>query len=57
MLDLYFTKKPGLVKHNETVPGIADHESVAVNSEIKATVHKTKPRKVYRFKNANWHMI
>ena len=57
VLDLYFTNRRELVKHTQTVLGIADHEIVVVDSVIKATVNKAKPRKVYRFNDANWDMI
>ena len=45
------------MKHNQTVLGIADHEIVIVDSEIRAKVSKAKPRKVYRFKDADWDII
>ena len=35
ILDLYLTNKPGLVKHNTTIPGISDHHMVVVDSDVK----------------------
>ena len=56
-LDLFFTNRPGLVKQAQTIPGISDHDVVVIDTDIKAKINKCKPRKVYRFKDANWEMI
>jgi hypothetical protein len=56
-LDLYFTNRPGLVKHTQTVPGISDHNIVVVDTDFKAKINKTKPRKVYSFAKADWEKI
>ena len=57
VLDLMFTNRPGLVKNNQTIPGISDHDIVIVDSDIRARINKSKPRKVFRFKDADWNMI
>jgi hypothetical protein len=54
ILDLYFTNRPGLVKHTQTIPGISDHDIVVVDTDFKAKIQKTKPRKVYNFNKADW---
>ena len=57
ILDLCFTNRPGLVKNTQTIPGISDHEMVVVDSEFKAKINKSKPRRVYRYKNVNWEEV
>ena len=57
VLDLYFTNRPDLVKYTQTVPSISDHIIVVVDSDLKAKVNKSKPRKVCRFRDTNWDII
>ena len=54
ILDLCFTNRPGLLKYTQTVSGIGDHDIVVVDSYVKAKINKSKPRKVYKFKDTKW---
>ena len=37
--------------------GISNHDIVVIDSEIKAKINKSKPHKVYKFKDASWNDI
>ena len=50
MLDLYQTRTS--LKYTSN-PGIAGHNIGVVDSDIKTKINKTKPRKVYKFKDTN----
>ena len=56
-LDLYFTSNPSLIKNVAVAPGISDHDMVIVDSDIRPTFNKPKPRTVYKFAQANWEEI
>ena len=56
-LDLYCTNKPGLTKTIKTISGISDHETVAVDSNLRPQYNKKKPRKVYKYYKADWDKI
>jgi hypothetical protein len=54
-LDLFFTNNPSLIDSVKPIPGISDHDSIVqVNFKISAPVQKTKPHKIYKFKQANF---
>ena len=57
ILDLYFTNRPGLAKHTQTLPGISDHDIVLVDTELKAKINKNKARKIYKFNKADWTQL
>ena len=42
VLDLCLTNRPGLVKHTQTVPGIADHSIVVVDSDLLKEQESTR---------------
>ena len=46
ILDLYLTKKPGLVNNNTTILGISDHDMVVVDSDVKPVI-KRKQQGLY----------
>jgi len=57
VLDLYCTNKPGLVKSNTTIPGISDHEIIVTDSNLRPEFQKKTPRKIFKYKEANWETI
>ena len=57
VLDLYVTNRPGLVKSCNTVPGIADHHIIVVDSMIKAQRLKKPKRPIKQWSKANWETI
>ena len=57
ILDLFATNKPGLVKSIKNIPGIADHDTLVIDSDIKAQTTKKSPRKIYLWKDADWDGI
>ncbi|KAJ8313130.1 hypothetical protein KUTeg_009317, partial [Tegillarca granosa] len=56
-LDLYFTNYPSLIKSCDTAPGFSDHDLVVTDSDIKPIYNKTKRRKIFKFKKADWSNI
>ena len=40
VLDLFYTNKPGLVKSTSTIPGISDHDIIAVYCNIRVRPYK-----------------
>ena len=57
ILDLMCTNKPGLVKAVTTIPGISDHEAVIADHNIRPEYRKKLPRKVHKYKEADWDKI
>jgi hypothetical protein len=57
ILDLFFTNKPSLMKTSSVIPGISDHEMVVVDCDISPKLNKKKPRKIFKYKNADWDKI
>ena len=57
VLDLYCTNMPGLTKNISILPGIADHEIVAVDSDIRPLFNKKTPRKIFRYDKGDWTKI
>ena len=47
LLDLFCCNKPSLVKACIFIPGISDHSIVLADCDLKATINKKSPRKVY----------
>ena len=56
-LDLFFTTNPSLVKVVSVLPGISDHDMVMVDLEINPITSRPTPRKIHKFKSADWHEI
>ena len=57
-LDIYLTTNPSLVKTVAVVPGISDHEGMAViDTDIRPIYSRPKPRKINIFSKANWDQI
>ena len=57
-LDIYLTTNPSLVKSVAVVPGMADHERMAaIDTDIRPTYSRPKPRKMIIFSKANWDQI
>ena len=48
---------PSLIKSSVSVPGISDHDIVVTDADIKPIYTRQKPRKVYKWKQANWDNI
>ena len=53
LLDLVFTTNPSLIKSSVSIPGISDHDIVVTDADIKPIYTRQKPRKVYKWKQAN----
>ena len=57
LLDLFCCNKPSFVKACISIPGILDHSFVLADCDLKATINKKPPRKVYQRSNADWQLI
>ena len=57
LLDLFCCNKPSLVKACISIPGISDHSIVLADCDLKATINKKPPRKVYQWSKADWQLI
>ena len=57
LLDLFCCNKPSLVKACISIPGIANHSIVLADCDLKATINKKRPRKVYQWSKADWQLI
>jgi hypothetical protein len=57
ILDLYFTNRPGLIKNSQSVPGIGDHDMCVIDTDLKAKINKSHPRKIFQFNKAEWDTI
>ena len=57
ILDVFFTNCPSLIKKCSVLPGISDHETVFVSSDISASTHKPVARKIYLWSRADFHRI
>ena len=53
-LDLFACNKPSLVKSVKTIPGLSDHDCIAVDMDIEAQVNKRPSHKIYLWSKANW---
>jgi hypothetical protein len=51
------TNIPNQVPHTEILPGVSDHDSVFLVSDLAPKKLKQKPRQVPIYKNANWDTI
>ena len=40
-----------------SIPGISDHSIVLADCDLKATINKKPPRKVYQWSKADWQLI
>ncbi len=56
-LDLFFTNKPRIVQSMHTLPGISDHDIPVADCDIKPSYSKKQPRKIYKYKKANWDQM
>ena len=54
MPDLFTTNKPALLKNINNIPGIADHDTLLIDSDIQARSSKKPPRKVFKWSQGNW---
>ena len=57
ILDLMFTNRPSLVNSISLLPGIADHDTICTDTEIKPVYSRQKRRTLYSFHKANWQEI
>ena len=57
LLDLFCCNKPSLVKACISIPGISDHSIVLADCDLKATINKKPPRKVYQWSKEDWQLI
>ena len=55
--DLVFTTNSSLIKPTASAPGISDHDMAITDSDIKPNYSFSKPRKIYKFAEANWDEI
>ena len=53
LLDLFCCNKPSLVKVCISIPGILDHSIVLADCDLKSTINKKPPRKVYQWSKAD----
>ena len=53
-LDLFATNKPGLLKNINNIPGIADHDTILIDSDIQARSSTKPPRNVFKRSQGNW---
>ena len=53
-LDLFFTNHSSLVQITKPIPGVADHDIVYVESNIKPHCSKANKRKIFQFHKANF---
>lgn len=54
ILDLVFTSNPTLVKSSVSIPGISDHNIVVTDFDTRPQITHQKPRRCFKFKQANW---
>ena len=54
VLDLFQTSNPTLVNNETVSPGIADHNIVVADVNVKPKQSKQLPQKVLLLKKANW---
>ncbi len=57
ILDLFFTNKPGIVRSMHTIPGLSDHDIPVADCDLKPSINKKQPRKLFQFHRANWDSI
>ena len=57
LLDLFCCNKPSLVKACISIPGISDHSIVLADCDLKATINKKPPIKVYKWSKSDWQLI
>ena len=57
LLDLFCCNKPSLVKACISIPGISDHSIVLADCDLKETINKKPPRKVYQWSKADWQLV
>ena len=57
LLDLFCCNKPSLVKACISIPGISEHSIVLADCDLKVTINKKPPRKVYQWSKADWQLI
>ena len=58
LLDVFCCNKPSfLFKACICIPGISDHSIVLSDCDLKATINKKPPRKVYQWSKADWQLI
>ena len=53
ILDLVLTTKPDMISNVEVGCGISDHDIVMFDVNLKPTLNKKKPRRVFMFKKGN----
>ena len=53
ILDLVLTTNPNLVKNDQVVNGMSDHDAVLVDITLKPSINRKQPRKVFLFKKGD----
>ena len=53
-LDLFATNAPSKIIKVEVLPGISDHDIVAIEVDISPKRRKQKPRKIHLYSKAQW---
>ena len=51
------TKYSADIKACISIPGISDDSIVLANCDLKATINKKPPRKVYQWSKADWQLV
>ena len=57
LLDLFCCNKTSLVKACISIPCISDHSIALADCDLKETINKKPPRKVYQWSKADWQLI
>ena len=54
ILDIFFTSNPTLVNNSSVIPGVSDHDGIAmIDMLTKPKYNKPKPRKLYQYHKAD----
>ena len=57
ILDLFITNFPSLITLADTIPGVSDHEIVAIQSIVHFPITKQIPRRILCYNKADWDSI
>ena len=58
LLDLFCCNKLSLVQACISIPGIfSNHSIVLADCDLRTTINKKPPRKIYRWSKADWQLI
>lgn len=55
--DLFLTSSNTLIADFLILPGVSDHLAVCGSADLKPRLLKTRPRKVFIYRRANWDLL